>query len=181
MAGTKMCPNGHVMDASWDRCPYCPDPAQMRAPIPPTRIGAAPPPAPASAGSPGAAAGQPPADKRSHKKTQIVAEVKRTPVVGWLVALTGNHKGEDFRIREGRNAIGSDPGNEIVLTDGTVSSKHAHINYIEKGDVRQFILVDMDSTNGTFLNDSSDPLSKEELVDGDTIAFGQVKTKFKCL
>ena len=37
--GTKMCPNGHVMDATWDRCPYCPDPGRMapRAPVPPTR------------------------------------------------------------------------------------------------------------------------------------------------
>ncbi len=203
-AGTKMCPNGHVMDATWDRCPYCPQAgggqAGGRAPVPPTRVGAAmpppmappppPPPMPHMAppppqqpqrggGGPGGRGGG------DHKRTKVfaeeVAEQKKLPVVGWLVCLNGKHKGEDFRIREGKNTIGGDPKCDIVLSDDHVSSKHANINYIAKGDERVFVLVDLDSTNGTFLNDSEEPVYHEELVDNDTISFGTTKCKFKCL
>lgn len=109
------------------------------------------------------------------------AEQDKLPVVGWLVALSGNHKGEDFRIREGKNAIGKDLGCDICLQDDHVSYRHANINYIVKGDERLFVLVDLDSTNGTYLNDSEEPVFHEELVDNDTITFGTSKCKFKCL
>ena len=182
--GTKMCPNGHVMDATWDRCPYCPAPARMqgRAPVPPTRVGSAmpmpqpmAPPPPAPAPRPGAAA------KKTRVLQEEVAEQKKLPVVGWLVALNGKHKGEDFRIREGKNTIGGSDECDIVLKDEHVSAKHANINYIVKGDERVFVLVDLDSTNGTYLNDSEEPVYHEELVDNDTICFGTTKCKFKCL
>ncbi len=196
-AGTKMCPNGHVMDATWDRCPYCPQAGAVaggRAPVPPTRVGAAmpppmapppPPPPPPMAPPPQPARGAPGAAGGAHKRTKVfadeVAEQKKLPVVGWLVCLNGKHKGEDFRIREGKNTIGGDPKCDIVLGDEHVSSKHANINYITKGDERVFVLVDLDSTNGTFLNDSEEPVYHEELVDNDTITFGTTKCKFKCL
>jgi pSer/pThr/pTyr-binding forkhead associated (FHA) protein len=139
----------------------------MPAPAP---VAAPPPPRPAPAGA---------------KKTQVFAEQqaaeKKIPVVGWLVALNNKHKGEDFRIREGKNTIGSDQRCDIVLTDEHISSKHANINYIVKGDERVFVLVDLDSTNGTYLNDSEEPVYHEELVDNDTIVFGTTKCKFKCL
>lgn len=216
--GTKMCPNGHVMDATWDRCPYCPDPSRMapRAPVPPTRVGGMAPPMPMPmpmGGPPGMMGGPPgmppmggqmappmpmpmpmpmpapgggrPAPGSAAKRTRVFAEEqaaeKKLPVVGWLVALTGKHKGDDFRIREGKNTIGSDPKSDIVLTDDHLSAKHANINYVVKGEERVFVLVDLDSTNGTFLNDSEEPIYHEELVDNDTITFGTTKCKFKCL
>ena len=111
----------------------------------------------------------------------MMQEVAKTPVVGWLVALTGKHKGEDFRLREGKNNIGSDPSCEIVLTDEFISSKHAVLKYVNKDDERVFIITDLDSSNGTFLNDAPEPISREELVDNDTVTFGQTKMKFKCL
>ena len=119
--------------------------------------------------------------KSDFKKTRILTEDKKLPVVGWLVALTGKHKGEDFRIRQGKNTVGSSHDCHICITDDYISDKHAHINYIAEGDEKIFIIVDLDSTNGTYLNDSDEPISREELVDNDTIAFGQTKFKFKCL
>src|SRR5688572_19325740 len=126
--GTKMCPNGHVMDATWDRCPYCPDPSRMapRAPVPPTRVGGAPPmmPPPMPMPMPMAAPPMPPpmpgprpgaAAKRTRVFAEEQAAEKKLPVVGWLVALNGKHKGEDFRIREGKNTVGSEPKSDIVL------------------------------------------------------------------
>jgi pSer/pThr/pTyr-binding forkhead associated (FHA) protein len=42
-------------------------------------------------------------------------------------------------------------------------------------------LTDLDSTNGTFLNDNKEPISREELKDNDVIRVGDVSLKFKCL
>ncbi|MCO5171284.1 MAG: FHA domain-containing protein [Planctomycetes bacterium] len=175
---TKLCQNGHVMEASWDRCPYCPDPSRMGRPaVPPTRVSMpaeatpAPLPTPTPAPKPGASA----------KKTRMMVEEASSPVVGWLVALTGNHKGQDFRVREGKTSIGSDEGNDIQLTDEFISGHHATIKFVQKDGERIFILTDMDSSNGTFLNDAEEPIAREELVDNDTVSFGKTKMKFKCL
>jgi hypothetical protein len=174
MSNTKMCPNGHVMEATWDRCPYCPDPNRMgRGPVPPTRVNT-----PAGADIPDAT---PVKKGQGPKKTVMMQEAASAPVVGWLVALTGKHKGTDFRLREGKNVIGSDPECEIILTDDFISSKHANIKYVNKDGERVFIITDLDSTNGTFLNDAQEPVAREELVDNDTVTFGQTKMKFKCL
>jgi hypothetical protein len=146
-----------------------PPPPKPAAPPPPQ---APPPPMPIPVMAP---------PKKDFKKTRILTEDKKLPVVGWLVAITGKHKGEDFRIRQGKNTVGSSHDCHICITDDYISDKHAHINYIAEGDEKIFIIVDLDSTNGTYLNDSDEPISREELVDNDTIVFGQTKFKFKCL
>ena len=46
---------------------------------------------------------------------------------------------------------------------------------------RLFILTDLDSSNGTFLNDAEERIAREELVDNDSVTFGKTKMKFKCL
>lgn len=53
------------------------------------------------------------------------------PVVGWLVCTKGVHKGEDFRLRAGRNFIGRGQNMDIRLTgENTVSrDKHAIVLY----------------------------------------------------
>ena len=116
-----------------------------------------------------------------HKKTRIFSQDKKMPVAGWLVALGGKHKGEDFKVREGRTTIGSAPDSDVVLNDDYISTNHATIKFVEKDGERIFILTDLDSSNGTFLNDAEEPIAREELVDNDTVTFGQTRMKFKCL
>jgi pSer/pThr/pTyr-binding forkhead associated (FHA) protein len=143
-----------------------------RGPIPPTRVntpaGDIPDPTPVK-------------KPAGPKKTVMMQEAASAPVVGWLVALTGKHKGQDFRIHEGKNIIGSEAECDVILTDEFISSKHANIKYVNKDGERVFIITDLDSTNGTFLNDSEEPVAREELVDNDTVRFGQTKMKFKCI
>lgn len=115
------------------------------------------------------------------KKTRMIFEDKKMPVAGWLVALNGKHKGEDFKIREGKTTIGCSGDNHVTLGDEYISSKHATIKFVEKDGDRIFILSDLDSANGTYLNDSEEPIAREELVDNDTVTFGQTRMKFKCL
>jgi len=106
---------------------------------------------------------------------QVVEENEFKPVVGWLVALNGSLKGHDFRIRDGKNVIGTAADTDIVLTDQYMSARHAVIRH-EEG---MFVLVDLDSTNGTYVNDQR--CSKEELIDNDRVRLGRTELKFKSL
>lgn len=106
---------------------------------------------------------------------QVMDEPEFKPVVGWLVALNGSLKGHDFRIRDGKNVIGTAADTDIVLTDQYMSARHAVIRH-EEG---MFVLVDLDSTNGTYVNDQR--ISKEELIDNDRVRLGRTELKFKSL
>jgi pSer/pThr/pTyr-binding forkhead associated (FHA) protein len=71
--------------------------------------------------------------------------------------------------------MGSDPGCDIAIIHPTVSGKHASLRAKEG----KFSLTDLDSTNGTFLNNN--PIAREEIKDNDHIRLGEVNLKFKCL
>lgn len=167
---SKFCANGHMMEDSWEICPYCPKSGYVSGNLAKTRLE-------------GATAAQPAVETRMEAapsprgKTVLIAETKKPPVLGWLVAMSGHHKGEDFRVREGQNLIGSAPDCEIVLQDPAVSARHASLRYKDS----KFYLTDLDSSNGTFLNEGAQSIAREELKDGDMIRLGDVAFKFKCL
>jgi len=70
---------------------------------------------------------------------------------------------------QGEIAIGRDPDCECILAHGTVSARHARLNFHH----HQWWVDDLQSTNGTKLND--EPLQIPTVVaDGDTIKCGQV-------
>ena len=156
------------MEDSWEICPYCQrtgfQGAGASAPAAKTRLET-------DAGKDAPQAGQ------AGRKTVLLTDKRKPPVVGWFVAMSGDQKGEDFRIREGQNTIGSAPDCEIVLHDSTISGKHASLRYKEQ----KFFITDLDSTNGTFLNDKTEPIAREELKDNDVLRIGEVTLKFKCL
>jgi hypothetical protein len=172
----KFCANGHQMEDSWQICPYCQKTGFQGSGGPggseplKTRLETAgPPPLPgAAAAAPAAAAG---------RKTVLLSEVRKAPVVGWFVAMSGEQKGEDFRVRDGQNTLGSSPDSDIVIRDVTVSSHHASIRHKDL----KFVLTDLDSTNGTFLNEGAESIAREDLKDNDTVRVGDVVLKFKCL
>lgn len=162
----KFCASGHMMEDTWEVCPYC------------QRTGF----------EPGAAAVAVKArlesdTSREHvatatgRRAVLLADKRKAPVVGWFVALTGQQKGEDFRIREGQNTLGSASDADIVLHDTAISGKHASLRYKDE----KFTITDLDSTNGTFLNDRNDPIAREELKDNDVVRIGEVTLKFKRL
>lgn len=162
---SKFCDNGHQMEDSWEVCPYCQRsgyPQGASAVTVKTRVETEPRAAGAGSG---------------RRSSVSLTEKQKTPVVGWFVVLNGPQKGEDFRIREGPNTIGSASDADIVLHDTAISGKHASLRYKDN----RFTITDLDSTNGTFLNDRSDPIAREELKDNDLIRLGEVVLKFKSL
>lgn len=173
----KFCANGHQIEDSWEVCPYCQRTGyqsaraatSLKSRLESNALGEAA--APHEGAMLREAVG--PSGGRG---TVLLTDKHKPPVVGWFVALTGEQKGEDFRIREGPNTIGSAPDADIVLRDGAISGKHASLRYKDE----KFTITDLDSTNGTFLNDRADPIAREELKDSDIVRIGGVSLKFKC-
>ncbi len=97
------------------------------------------------------------------------------PVVGWVVVLNGELRGRDFRLVDGKNTMGTAADCDIVLTDPYLSSHHAVIRH-ENG---EFTFVDLDSTNGSFVNERK--VSREDLIDNDKVRLGRSELKFKSL
>jgi hypothetical protein len=167
----KFCNNGHQMEDSWEVCPYCQRTGYQSprgtASLAKTRL--------ESDALPQTNVAPPLAGPR---KTVLLSDaIRKTALVGWVVVMDGDQKGEDFRIRDGQNIIGSAPDSDIVLTDRTVSSKHASIRYKDG----KFFLSDLDSSNGTYINGLDECVARIELADSDMLRLGAVTLKFKAL
>lgn len=66
-----------------------------------------------------------------------------------LVVDTGKQAGTEFSLDRSSVRLGRDPGNGIVLQDSQASRQHAEVSQV--GD--QIFIRDLDSLNGTFVND----------------------------
>ena len=99
------------------------------------------------------------------------------PVVGWLVCTEGEHFGEDFRLKSGRNFIGRAPGMDVSITkDGTVSrERHTAIVYEPKANI--FIVQPGDSKELSYLNGNV-VLSPLEIRVNDRLTVGQTELMF---
>jgi len=86
-----------------------------------------------------------------------------------LVGLSGSRKDASFPIAAAGITIGRSASCDVVLADHRVSSRHAWIG--PQGG--KFVLRDLESTNGTFLNTQIQAsVGEVELRSGDTIFFG---------
>ncbi len=201
----KRCENGHFIDETWDICPYCPqDQSEPEIPIVRPRsieISApAPAPVPAPApiamrstfAAPEAEAGPKPMPRRGTAPGPVVVAVAQEPertvaaprlesgmqkryVVAWLIGLNGATRGESYAVRMGRNVLGRDRRSDIVIQDDQASSHHADLVF--RPDERRFILMDHNSTNGTYVNELEiEP--RRDLVDKDIVRIGAHKFLF---
>ncbi|MBS2024162.1 MAG: FHA domain-containing protein [Deltaproteobacteria bacterium] len=89
-----------------------------------------------------------------------------------LRILTGSLENQDFDLPPDETFIGRGSSCQVKIGDAGVSSKHAKI-WSEGG---EWILMDLGSTNGTFVNDKD--IDRETLNDGDEITFGMTKARF---
>lgn len=64
--------------------------------------------------------------------------------------------------------VGRKPDNDIVIDNQAVSGHHAQI--IQNGDTYTFVIQDLNSLNGIYLN--GEKIAKGELYDGDIVALG---------
>jgi pSer/pThr/pTyr-binding forkhead associated (FHA) protein len=106
----------------------------------------------------------------SAEEREIVAQLPKNSAM--LLVLAGANKGARFLINGDSTSIGRDPQSEIFLDDVTVSRKHAEV--VKDGD--NYVIVDLGSLNGTYLN--SQPSSRERLVVGDEVQIGKYRLTY---
>ena len=155
------CEKGHFydMDSNKDGCPYCVQLNQSNSAASqekeatepfkdtpsPSQTTSTPPPTPVQSFS------------EEEEDNCTVGYYSRVigvePVVGWLVCIEGEYKGESFKLKSGRNFIGRAANMDVVLSaDHSVSRfKHASVIYEPRG--RQFIVSTGESRELCYLND----------------------------
>lgn len=75
--------------------------------------------------------------------------------------------------------IGRNPGNRLQPDDASVSGRHARITLVPSAyldDAMDVVLEDLDSTNGTLVNDK--PVRRHLLKHGDRVTIGTLEFKF---
>jgi two-component system cell cycle response regulator len=71
-------------------------------------------------------------------------------------------------------SIGRDRDNDIVLDSDSVSRRHAKLEHRDG----HFFIIDLDSTNGTFVNDEPEPVTACQLRRGDQMKIGDTIFKY---
>src|SRR5512144_2956081 len=74
--------------------------------------------------------------------------------------------GHPIDVVKDQSTVGRDPGCEIVVTDGSVSRRHARLE--RRGP--EWWVVDQGSANGTYIN--SQRVAEQALRDGQELRFG---------
>jgi pSer/pThr/pTyr-binding forkhead associated (FHA) protein len=90
-----------------------------------------------------------------------------------LTVAGGPMRGVSFRASRRTQVIGRAPTVEIQVDDPHLSRRHASVTLTEHG----VSLVDLGSTNGTWLNDRR-LTGPEYLTDGDVIRIGRTELRF---
>ncbi len=119
----------------------------------------------------------------------VTVELERDPslgageflVVGEIVEAPGGAAVGSVVLPDGRRlSIGEDPISigrlpecEVVLSDPNVSRRHAEV----RREGNDFVVVDLDSTNGTRVNGAG--VRERRLVDGDEVTVGSTTLRFE--
>ena len=85
----------------------------------------------------------------------------------------GPTKGLEIELQDGDNDIGRDPALYLVIDDPSVSRQHARLT-VEAG---RFTVVDMRSSNGTFVNNRR--IESQDIKSGDIVRFGNLEFEFR--
>jgi diguanylate cyclase (GGDEF)-like protein len=117
-------------------------------------------------------------DRMSDDKTRKadLAEISKPQpkTESFLIEIHGPNLGKNYRIADDVITIGREASNHIPIDQENVSRTHCKVER-QKGSPTHFV-EDLNSTNGTYLNDM--PIKRERLRHGDLIKVGGVVFKF---
>lgn len=89
-----------------------------------------------------------------------------------LFVLQGRDKGRRYDLRAASLTLGRDSNNPIQVSDSEISRRHAEIRKDDEG----YLLVDLASSNGTFVN--AQQVTEQRLANGDRIQVGRTLLLF---
>jgi signal transduction histidine kinase len=101
------------------------------------------------------------------------AILPRGRIVARLLVIKGADEGKQFELAEPVVGLGRDAVSRIRLLDTEISRRHAEVRRQDDGD---YLLVDVGSANGTFLNGQK--IKQAVLAPGDQVALGQTVLVF---
>lgn len=104
-------------------------------------------------------------------------KVSGSPCVGWLVAIGGNHVGEDFRLKVGKNFIGRDSSMDIALTNDKSVSRNKHVIVTYEPKQHLYLVQPGESSELAYLN-SEVILTPVRIKAYDMITVGEVNLLF---
>lgn len=109
------------------------------------------------------------------------SEIKRRDLRPALVFLSGELIAVPIPLEREEVILGRALEADVRVNDTQVSRQHARVNAVKrKGAVRtEYVLTDLDSRNGTFLNGRR--VTSERLQNGDKIAIGETILRFDLL
>lgn len=99
------------------------------------------------------------------------------PVVGWLVCIKGEYKGESFKLKSGRNYIGRSLTMDVSLAMEKSVSRERHAAITFDPYQRRFFVQNGDSRGLTYVNNEL-LLNFRELNKGDIIAVSSCELMF---
>ena len=89
-----------------------------------------------------------------------------------LAAISGKHKGAIFALSEEPLVIGRETAANLCIADASVSRRHSKVEKKDDG----FVITDLESLNGTFVNDV--PVKSRLLEHGDRVRIGDSQFLF---
>ena len=107
-----------------------------------------------------------------HLTEEAAAGVEGVEGPALVVRAGGGRSGEVFTLQREQTTVGRSPDCDIFLDDVTVSRRHAVIN--ERGG--RFVIEDLGSLNGTFLNRHR--IEQSPLSDDDELQIGKYRLVF---
>ena len=94
------------------------------------------------------------------------------PGMALLVVRRGPNAGARFLLDRATTSAGRHPDSDIFLDDVTVSRRHAEF----RSDAGEFVVVDVGSLNGTYVN--REPVDTAVLANGDEVQIGKFRLVF---
>ncbi len=108
----------------------------------------------------------------SQKRTTVKKRIE-----GFLVTYSHNSYGDYYPLYLGKNRIGRNNNNDVVVNDLAMSGEHAIILF--RGN--KVFIEDKLSVNGTFINDAKESIDRATLKDNDIIKMGKTVFKIKII
>lgn len=107
------------------------------------------------------------------KSDKTIAVNTEPPPLAYLIIKKGDRIGKEYPLAAGMNTIGRDTDNTISIEDPALSGRHLKL---WKNENDKFLINDLASTNGTYVNDVE--IVQEELKDKDEILAGKTLFTF---
>jgi len=115
---------------------------------------------------------------RPAERTELLGAEEQAPISAWLIFTgQGMRYGAMVRLMGKSFLIGRAQDCDLVLEDSAVSRQHTRIRIEGPDDAPRFVIHDLATDNGTFVNGVRQ--AAVELANGDVVQIGRTELTFK--